>query len=127
MIVNCPVCGCPFESIQSAAMHLFKSESDDDHDDVDDLDQAQLLVVRHNQGDDGDGRDGGVDVDAGPCDSCGAEMVPVSEYLDVVEQNVDGAGDDDGFQDWRSDVEAKADLACPVCSGTKSNETVVCA
>lgn len=47
MIVRCPGCGAPHESIYSASQHAWKSQ-DDDHDDYDDLDAALVAVMQEN-------------------------------------------------------------------------------
>lgn len=47
MIVNCPGCDAPHESIYSAGQHAWKSQ-DDDHSDYDDLDAALVAVMTHN-------------------------------------------------------------------------------
>ena len=47
MIVQCPGCDAPHESIYSAGQHAWKSQ-DSDHDDYDELDAALVAVMTHN-------------------------------------------------------------------------------
>lgn len=126
MTAQCPYCELHLDTLQAAAMHAFKSE-DEQHDDAEDLDAAMQAVVAFNTDDpDGEGGAGAVDVDGDddgpnvsePCDECGSPTAPIEDVLDEREDEV-GAPI---VEEWREDLEAEHDVACPVCS---SGDTVV--